>query len=240
MPATSIPKQQRAVQLIGPGQLQINENKAVPEPGPDQVLGRVEVVGLCFSDLKLLNQFSAHARKSAVADGIAPDLLREMPNYVPGDKPAVPGHEAVLRLAKVGANVKGHKAGDRCLVQTDYRWLPTANSNSAFGYNFEGALQEYVLLDQRVFTSPAANPCSFRSPRIFPPPPLPWWNRGPAWKMPTSKSSGKRSKTAAACSSSAKRWWTKTASGACRASRKPPPSASPTKWPNWTTPLLTT
>jgi threonine dehydrogenase-like Zn-dependent dehydrogenase len=39
-------------------------------------------------------------------------------------------------------------------VQTDYRWLPTANSNSAFGYNFEGALQEYVLLDERVITAP--------------------------------------------------------------------------------------
>jgi threonine dehydrogenase-like Zn-dependent dehydrogenase len=44
--------------------------------------------------------------------------------------------------------------GERFLVQTDYRWLPTANSNSAFGYNFEGALQEYVLMDDRVITSP--------------------------------------------------------------------------------------
>jgi threonine dehydrogenase-like Zn-dependent dehydrogenase len=167
MSNTDIPKQQRAVQLIGPGQLQINENKAVPEPGPDQVLGRVEVVGLCFSDLKLLNQFSAHARKSSVTGGIAPDLLREMPNYVPGDIPAVPGHEAVLRLVKVGANVKGHKPGDRCLVQTDYRWLPTANSNSAFGYNFEGALQEYVLLDQRVFTSPQGQSMLIPVPEDF-------------------------------------------------------------------------
>jgi threonine dehydrogenase-like Zn-dependent dehydrogenase len=40
--------------------------------------------------------------------------------------------------------------GERCLVQTDYRDLPTAGSASAFGYNFEGALQEYVLMDERV------------------------------------------------------------------------------------------
>ena len=39
-------------------------------------------------------------------------------------------------------------------MQTDYRWLPTASSNAAFGYNFEGALQEYVLMDERVITSP--------------------------------------------------------------------------------------
>ena len=70
MPTTAIPKQQRAVQLVGPDQLRINETKAVFEPGPDQVLGRVEVVGLCFSDLKLLKQFSGHARKSSITAGI--------------------------------------------------------------------------------------------------------------------------------------------------------------------------
>jgi threonine dehydrogenase-like Zn-dependent dehydrogenase len=154
MSTAAIPKQQRAVQLVGPDQLRINEAKAVLEPGPDQVLGRVEVVGLCFSDLKLLKQFSGHARKSSITAGIEPDFLREMPHYVPGDKPTVPGHETVIRIVKVGANVKRHKVGERYLVQTDYRWLPTANSNSAFGYNFEGALQEYVLLDERVITAP--------------------------------------------------------------------------------------
>jgi len=44
--------------------------------------------------------------------------------------------------------------GGRYLVQTDYRWLRTATTNAAFGYNFEGALQEYVLMDERVITSP--------------------------------------------------------------------------------------
>ena len=150
----TIPQKQRAVQLVGPDQLQLNEAKAVFEPGPYQVLGRVEVVGLCFSDLKLLKQFSGHARKSQVASGIASQALQEMPNYVPGDKPTVPGHETVIRIVKTGPKVTRHKAGERYLVQTDYRWLPTANSNSAFGYNFEGALQEYVLLDERVITAP--------------------------------------------------------------------------------------
>jgi threonine dehydrogenase-like Zn-dependent dehydrogenase len=50
--------------------------------------------------------------------------------------------------------VKNFKLGQRYLVQTDYRWLRTAGSNAAFGYNFEGALQEYVLMDERVITSP--------------------------------------------------------------------------------------
>jgi threonine dehydrogenase-like Zn-dependent dehydrogenase len=142
------------VQLVGPDRLQLNDSKPVFQPGPFQVLGRVEVVGLCFSDLKLLKQFSGHARKSGVTGGIPPEALAEMPNYVPGDKPAVPGHETVIRIVKAGDKVTRHKVGERYLVQTDYRWLPTANSNSAFGYNFEGALQEYVLLDERVITAP--------------------------------------------------------------------------------------
>jgi threonine dehydrogenase-like Zn-dependent dehydrogenase len=152
--ATNIPKQQRALQLVGPDQLQINDNKPVFEPGPYQVLGRIEVAGLCFSDLKLLKQFNGHPRKSEIAKGIDKAILGEMPNYVPGDKPAVPGHETVVRIVKTGDKVKTVKVGGRYLVQTDYRWLPTSGSASAFGYNFEGALQEYVLMDERVIISP--------------------------------------------------------------------------------------
>jgi threonine dehydrogenase-like Zn-dependent dehydrogenase len=154
MTTATIPEKQRAVQLVGPDRLQINDTKAVVEPGPHQVLGRVEVVGLCFSDLKLLKQFSGHARKSAITAGIDSKALLQMPNYVPGEQPAVPGHETVLRIVKTGSDVTRHKVGDRFLVQTDYRWLPTAGSNAAFGYNFEGALQEYVLMDERVIVSP--------------------------------------------------------------------------------------
>lgn len=145
---------QRAVQLIGPNDLILNPHKAVPEPGPYQVLARVEVVGLCFSDLKLLKQFSAHVRKSAVVAVLDHKVLKEIPSYVPGTAPAVPGHETVVRIVRKGDQVRGIEVGDRFLVQADYRYLKTRQSNAAFGYNFEGALQEYVLMDQRVFTSP--------------------------------------------------------------------------------------
>jgi len=151
---SAIPHTQRAVQLVGPDELRINEAKPVVAPGPHQILVRVEATGLCFSDLKLLKQFARHARKSEIASGIAESALCEMPNYVPGDKPAVPGHETVVRIVSAGERVKQHAIGGRYLVQTDYRWLPTASSNAAFGYNFEGALQEYVLMDERVIVSP--------------------------------------------------------------------------------------
>jgi threonine dehydrogenase-like Zn-dependent dehydrogenase len=145
---------QCAVQLTGPNELVLNKSKPVNPPGPHQVLCRVEAVGLCFSDLKLLKQFSAHPRKAAIVSGIDQAVLAEIPSYVPNGKPTVPGHEAVVRVEAIGPDVKRFKPGQRYLVETDYRWLPTAQSNAAFGYNFEGALQEYVLMDERVITSP--------------------------------------------------------------------------------------
>jgi threonine dehydrogenase-like Zn-dependent dehydrogenase len=78
-----------------------------------------------------------------------------MQSYVPGGMPVVPGHEVVCRIIAIGSEVKHHQVGERCLVQTDYRQLPTAASNAAFGYNFEGGLQEYTLLDERVVIDPS-------------------------------------------------------------------------------------
>jgi threonine dehydrogenase-like Zn-dependent dehydrogenase len=150
MSTTQIPSSQYAVQLVGPGKLQVNRNKPIIKPGPHQILAKIECVGLCFSDLKLLKQFSQHARKSEITGGLSKDVLADIPSYVPGDKPTVPGHEVTCRIVAVGDKVTRHKIGERCLVQTDYRGLPTASSNAAFGYNFEGALQEYVLMDERV------------------------------------------------------------------------------------------
>jgi len=149
-----IPQTERAVQLVGPDRLELNSAKPVARPGPHQVLAKVEAIGLCFSDLKLLKQFSQHSRKSVVLEGLASQTLAGMPHYVPGDAPTVPGHEAVVRVVKVGPGVDRYKIGERFIVETDYRWLPTEKSNAAFGYNFEGGLQEYVLLDERVITSP--------------------------------------------------------------------------------------
>ena len=146
----NLPSTQHAVQLVGPGQLKLNPSKDVHRPGPRQVLARVECVGLCFSDLKLLKQFDQHARKGPIAAGLPPATLAQIPSYVPGTQPTVPGHEVTCRIVAVGPDVRHHRVGQRVLVQTDYRDLPTASSNAAFGYNFEGALQEYVLMDERV------------------------------------------------------------------------------------------
>ena len=150
----TLPESQHAVQLVGPDALELNTSKPVPTPGPHEILVKVEAVGLCFSDLKLLKQFDKHVRKTAIVAGIDPGVLKAIQSYVPGSLPAVPGHEVVCRVVAVGDQVKHHKVGERYLVQADYRQLPTAGSNAAFGYNFEGGLQEYTLLDERVVIAP--------------------------------------------------------------------------------------
>ena len=150
----TIPQTQRAVQLVGPDELILNEEKAVFHPNDHQVLCKVVVVGLCFSDLKLLKQFSGHVRKSEIVAGLDPVVLEEYPAYVPGEKPAVPGHEPVVEILEIGSKVTRFKVGERYMIQADWRWIETAQSNGAFGYNFEGALQEYVLLDERIVISP--------------------------------------------------------------------------------------
>ena len=149
-----IPATQHAIQIVEAGRTVHNRDKAVPRPGPFQILVKMEAVGICFSDTKLLHAFTSHPRKSEVLSGLDAAVLAEIPSYVPGTLPTVPGHEPVGRIVAVGDRVRDHRVGERCLIQTDYRHLPTAAANAAFGYNFEGGLQEYVLLDERMIIEP--------------------------------------------------------------------------------------
>jgi D-arabinose 1-dehydrogenase-like Zn-dependent alcohol dehydrogenase len=146
----SIPATEHAIQIVEAGRVVHNRDKAVPQPGPYQILLRMEACGLCFSDTKLLHAFTKHPRKGPVLSGLDVAVLAEIPSYTPGPMFTVPGHEAVGRIVAVGDKVSRHRIGERCLVQTDYRHLLTAGANAAFGYNFEGGLQQYVLLDERM------------------------------------------------------------------------------------------
>ena len=151
----NIPTKQRAVQLTGADELSFNPAKSIDMPNDYQILCKVEAVGLCFSDLKLLKQFSNHARKSKIVAGVDQAVLAEYPGYKTGKEPVVPGHEICVRAVKVGKNVTKCEQGKRYLVQADHRWLRTeSDSNGAIGYNLEGGLQEYFLIDERLSTSP--------------------------------------------------------------------------------------
>jgi threonine dehydrogenase-like Zn-dependent dehydrogenase len=151
---SSIPATEHAIQIVEAGRVVHNRDKAVPQPGPHQILVQMEACGLCFSDTKLLHAFTNHPRKGPVLSGLDADVLAEIPSYTPGAVFTVPGHEAVGRIVAAGDEVRRHRVGERCLIQTDYRHLLTAAANAAFGYNFEGGLQQYVLLDERMIIEP--------------------------------------------------------------------------------------
>lgn len=149
------PTTQHAVQIVGPDRVVVNRALPVPELGPTQLLLQVEACGICFSDTKLMHAFDSHPRKSEVLSGIDLGELARIPGYRPGTEPIVPGHEPVARIVAIGDAVARHAVGERVLVQTDYRHLPTAASNAAFGYNFDGALEPYVVVDERIVVDPS-------------------------------------------------------------------------------------
>ena len=151
---TQLPETQHAIQFTGVDQIFHNTAKAIDPVGPTQMLLKVEACGICFSDTKLLHAFDSHPRKAEVISGIDLTALPEIPGYHPGSAPVTPGHEPVARIVQTGDRVEHFKVGDRVLVQADWKHLRTPKSNGAFGYNFDGALQEYVVVDERCVISP--------------------------------------------------------------------------------------
>ncbi len=147
---SAVPATQYAIQFTGKDRFTTNPAKPVDPVGPTQVLLKVEACGICFSDTKLLHAFEDHPRKLPVVAGLSPEVLAEVPGYHPDSEPTVPGHEPVARIIAVGEDVRHFSVGERVLVQADWRHVPTPASNAAFGYNFEGALQEYVVVDERI------------------------------------------------------------------------------------------
>lgn len=154
---SKIPETQHAILFTGVDRFEHERAKPVDAVGPHQLLLEVEACGICFSDTKLLHAFDSHPRKAEIVEGIDAAALAEIPTYKPGSQPTVPGHEPVGRIVAAGEQVTHFSVGDRVLVQADWKHLRTPKSNGAFGYNFEGALQEYVVIDERCVVSPGGD-----------------------------------------------------------------------------------
>ena len=79
------------------------EVKPMYEPGPDELLARVDCAGLCFSDTKIIKLGGDHPRL------YGRDLASD---------PIVPGHEAAITIIAVGENrEEDYSVGDRFVVQ---------------------------------------------------------------------------------------------------------------------------
>jgi len=125
-----LPKTSRAWNLYGAGLENLRlEEAPVPEPAKDELLARIDAVGICASDWKMISQGESHTRMKGV------DLAKN---------PTVPGHEVSLTVVKVGAALKKKYAvGRRYAVQAD---IYAGGEGLAYGYKLRGADQQYQII----------------------------------------------------------------------------------------------
>ena len=95
-----IPKTMKAWVLDDPEQLRLTE-KPVPEPGPAEILVRVDAVAICGTDLEILSY------------GL-PAIIEGGP---PFNKNFTPGHEYMGTVVKLGSGVDDFQIGDRVTAE---------------------------------------------------------------------------------------------------------------------------
>ena len=106
---------------------------SVPEPGAGQLLVRVDSVGMCFSDVKLIRQGGSHPKL------YNRDLQAE---------PTRLGHEVALTVIKVGEDLQDrYRPGQRLAVQPD---IYQQGKSTAYGYTVPGGLIQYHLIGPEV------------------------------------------------------------------------------------------
>lgn len=105
----------KALQFVGDAAAKVGE-LAVPEIAADEVLVTARSVGICHSDIELL----------------------EGRYIIPFEYPVVPGHEWAGEIVAVGRDVRGLTTGDRvvgeCVIGADH-----------FGFSISGAAAEYFV-----------------------------------------------------------------------------------------------
>ncbi len=105
----------KALRYIGPGKAEVAE-LPVPEIAADEVLVAARAVGVCHSDVELL----------------------EGRYIIPFSYPLIPGHEWAGEVVRVGPAVTGFAPGDRvvgeCVIGADH-----------FGFSISGAAAEFFV-----------------------------------------------------------------------------------------------
>lgn len=112
------------------------EERPVPRPGPGEILVQVHASGVCHTDLH-----AAHGDWP-----VKPKL------------PFVPGHEAVGRIAALGAGVQGFHEGDAvgvpwlhdacgCCEHCETGWETLCELQHNTGYGVDGGYADYVIAD---------------------------------------------------------------------------------------------
>jgi threonine dehydrogenase-like Zn-dependent dehydrogenase len=95
------------------------------------LLVRHDAVGLCGSDVHVIRAGQDH-----------PNIYRDM-----RARPVVLGHEVALTVVAVGENLNRYQPGNRFVVQAD---IFAGGVRYAYGYEIQGGLSQFNILDQRV------------------------------------------------------------------------------------------
>ncbi len=93
----------RAWVLDNPGELRLAE-KPVPQPGPAEVLVRIDAIAFCDGDIRIITR--------------GPPALVQ--GGLPFNKNFTPGHEYVGTVVKLGPNVDEFALGDRVAVEVHF------------------------------------------------------------------------------------------------------------------------
>jgi threonine dehydrogenase-like Zn-dependent dehydrogenase len=111
----------------------------MPQYSPDELLVRHDACGLCFSDVKVIRAGEEHPR-----------IYRDMQA-----NPVVLGHEVCMTVVGVGDNLRDqYRVGDRFIIQAD---IFVGGIGYAYGYEIQGGLSRYNVIDQRVLNGDHGN-----------------------------------------------------------------------------------
>jgi len=109
---------------------------AVPDPAADQILVRVDAVGLCFSDVKLIRLGGEHPKL------YGRDLEKE---------PTRLGHETAVTVVGVGDQLTSRfHPGQRLAIQPD---IYARGRSTAYGYTIPGGLIGYHVIGPEVLAA---------------------------------------------------------------------------------------
>jgi len=138
-----LPQRSWAWNLYGAGMENMGKNGepepfSIPQSSDDQLLVRIDSVGVCFSDVKILKQGGSHPKLYNRNLSVEPTRL---------------GHEVSLTVVKVGKNLAGEfQPGQRLAVQPD---IYQNGISTAYGYTIPGGLAQYHLIGKEVLETDA-------------------------------------------------------------------------------------
>ena len=109
------------------------ERLPIPRPAADQLLVRIDSVGMCFSDVKIMKQGGGHPKLYNRDLAVAPARL---------------GHEVSLTIIEAGEDLQDrYYPGQRLAVQPD---IYQDGVSTAYGYTVPGGLIQYHVIGPEV------------------------------------------------------------------------------------------